>query len=260
GPSLSARPEPLERRPLVDVCRGDHERARVQTHVVLGVGCGRGDDLGDLLGRRLRREPQHRQCLLDALAADQIHDATRLHRRDPDEPGGRLGALRRRLDIGFSTHRRLLFRSSLMWPLNVLVGANSPSLWPTMFSEMNTGTCLRPSWTANVWPMKSGMTVDRRDQVLMTCLVPFSFCESTFARRWSSTNGPFLRLRGILHSLLALVLAGTATADDHRVAGLVGTAGAAFELAPRAHRVPAAGGLALTAAVRVVHGVHHDAA
>jgi len=28
-------------------------------------------------------------------------------------------------------------------------------------------------------------------------LVPFAFCTSTFFARWSSTKGPFLRLRGI---------------------------------------------------------------
>ena len=36
------------------------------------------------------------------------------------------------------------------WPLKVLVGANSPSLWPTISSVTYTGTCLRPSWTAKV--------------------------------------------------------------------------------------------------------------
>src|SRR5260221_5381204 len=40
------------------------------------------------------------------------------------------------------------------------------------------------------------MTIDRRDHVLMTFLVPLLFCASTFLMRWRSTNGPFLRLRG----------------------------------------------------------------
>src|SRR3954453_4153957 len=43
----------------------------------------------------------------------------------------------------------------------------------------------------------SGTIIERRDQVLMTFLVPFSFCTSTFLIRWSSTKGPFFRLRGI---------------------------------------------------------------
>jgi hypothetical protein len=87
-------------------------------------------------------------------------------------------------------------RSSLTCPRNVRVGANSPSLCPTIASVTNTGTCLRPSCTAIVCPSMSGMIVERRDQVLITFLEPFSFCTSTFLSRWSSTNGPFFRLRG----------------------------------------------------------------
>src|SRR5450631_4688834 len=43
----------------------------------------------------------------------------------------------------------------------------------------------------------AGMIIERRDHVRMTFLLPFSFCVSTFLSRWSSTKGPFLRLRGI---------------------------------------------------------------
>src|SRR6201985_3166385 len=39
--------------------------------------------------------------------------------------------------------------------------------------------------------------MDRRDQVLITVLVPFSFWTSTFFIRWSSAKGPFFSLRGI---------------------------------------------------------------
>src|ERR1700739_1593152 len=39
--------------------------------------------------------------------------------------------------------------------------------------------------------------MDRCDHVLITFLVPLSFWTSTFFIRWSSTKGPFLRLRGI---------------------------------------------------------------
>src|SRR3954452_7310167 len=60
--------------------------------------------------------------------------------------------------------------------------------------------------------------------------------------------------------LLSALLAGTAAADDHRVARLVRAAGAALGLTPGAHRVAAAGGLALTTAVRVVDGVHRHTA
>src|SRR3954453_10584728 len=56
------------------------------------------------------------------------------------------------------------------------------------------------------------------------------------------------------------LLAGAAAADDHLVARLVRAAGAALGLAPGAHRVAAAGGLALTTTVRVVDRVHRHAA
>src|SRR6201992_394039 len=118
--------------------------------------------------------------------------------------------------------------------------------------------CLRPSRTAIVWPSMAGMIMDRRDHVLMTVLVPFSFCTSTFFIRWSSTKGPFLRLRGISGCSLPLVLA--AAAADQPVTGLVLMAGAAFRLTPRANRVTTTGGLALTTTVRVVDRVHGHAA
>src|ERR1700722_1979136 len=101
------------------------------------------------------------------------------------------------------------------------------------------------------------MIMDRRDQVLMTVLVPFSFCTSTFFIRWSSTKGPFFRLRGISGCSLPLVLA--AAAADQPVTGLVLMAGAAFRLTPRANRVATTGGLALATTVRVVDRVHGHA-
>src|SRR3954464_1443690 len=58
--------------------------------------------------------------------------------------------------------------------------------------------------------------------------------------------------------LLALILAGAPAADDELVARLVGLAGAALGLTPRADRVATTGGLALTTTVRVVDRVHHD--
>src|ERR1700758_3910071 len=109
----------------------------------------------------------------------------------------------------------------------------------------------------------SGMIVERRDQVLMTCFVFFSFCTSTFLSRWSSTNGPFFRLRGIYLTpglLPVVLLAGAPASDDELVAQLVSVAGAALGLAPRAHGVAAAGGLTLATAVRVVDRVHRHTA
>src|SRR5205814_5021456 len=76
-------------------------------------------------------------------------------------------------------------------PWKVRVGANSPSLCPTMFSVTNTGRNLRPLCTAKVSPTMSGMIVERRDQVLITF---FDFCRcmsATLAVRCVSMKGPF---------------------------------------------------------------------
>ena len=70
------------------------------------------------------------------------------------------------------------------------VGANSPSLWPTMFSVTYTGMNFFPLCTASVCPTISGITVERRDQVLMTFFSAPRFITSTFSRSGVSTNGP----------------------------------------------------------------------
>src|SRR3954453_17036357 len=106
----------------------------------------------------------------------------------------------------------------------------------------------------------AGTIIERRDHVLITLWVPASFCESTFLIRWSSTKGPFFRLRGMLSlPYSALVLAGLAAADDQGVAGLA-LARPALGLAPRGHRVATTRGLALATTVRVVDRVHDDTA
>src|SRR5688572_22082510 len=83
------------------------------------------------------------------------------------------------------------------WPWNVRVGANSPSLWPTMFSVTKTGRNFLPLCTANVTPTISGRTVERRDQVLSTFFDLVRCASSTFTIRCLSTNGPFLTLRAM---------------------------------------------------------------
>ena len=60
-----------------------------------------------------------------------------------------------------------------------------------MFSVMYTGMNFRPLCTAIVCPTISGITVERRDQVLMTFLSPPRFMTSIFSSSGTSTNGPF---------------------------------------------------------------------
>ena len=57
---------------------------------------------------------------------------------------------------------------------------------------MNTGTCLRPSWTAIVCPTISGKTVEVRDQVLTMVFWFASFIVVMRFIKRSSTHGPFL--------------------------------------------------------------------
>src|SRR5262245_25839451 len=123
-----------------------------------------------------------------------------------------------------------------------------------MFSVMYTGMNFFPLCTAMVWPTISGITVDRRDQVLMTFLSLSRFMASTFSSRWTSMKGPFLSDRPIRRLLLSpfqnelLALLPPARLEALR------------RHAPRRHRMPAAGRLAFAAAERVIDRVHRDAA
>src|SRR4029453_11294394 len=176
------------------------------------------------------------------------------------------------------------FTSTLRSPecaRNVRVGANSPSLCPTICSVTKTGTCLRPSWTAIVCPTISGKIVEVRDQVRIMFFDPEAFIASMRLNKRSSTKGPFfddLLMRLPIHPSEApglhkpwrkctafwspFLLAAATAADDQAVGFLVLRAGALAERrhAPRGHGVAAALRLALAAAVRVVDGVHRGPA
>src|SRR5690606_12898539 len=160
-----------------------------------GVGGRRLEDLQDVAGHRTLGERERGDRVVERQAPDQVEDLPGLRRR---HPGVAVDGPAARPLVGLDgDHQRRPPFSWPAWDRNVRVGANSPSLWPTIDSVMYTGTCLRPSCTAMVWPIMSGMIVDRRDHVLMTDFSPFSLRPSTFFRRWSSTKGPFLRLRGM---------------------------------------------------------------
>src|ERR1022692_4244162 len=88
-----------------------------------------------------------------------------------------------------------------LWPLNMRVGENSPSLCAIMSSVTNSFVKFLPLWIMNVWPMKSGTIVQSRAQVLIGSRLPVRCCFSTFASRRSLTYGPFLMERPI-HSPL----------------------------------------------------------
>src|SRR5437764_2365931 len=143
-----------------------------------------------------------------------------------------------------------------------------------------------PLWTAKVRPTKSGVMVERRDQVLIAGgrLAPPRI-SSTFFSRCRSMNGPFFTERAmsfrfaplqrdegggmrdertaVSHPALLIPhpLFNSPVAHDHLrgalvLAGLV----AARRLPPGRNGVPTATGLSFAAAVRVVNGVHGYAA
>src|SRR5437764_3636268 len=142
-----------------------------------------------------------------------------------------------------------------------------------------------PLWTANVRPTKSGVMVERRDQVLIAGgrLAPARI-SSTFFSRCRSMNGPFLTERAISNSksdecgVMNDEFEGAASgfyssfrihhsslnspiAHDHlRGALVLARLVAARRLAPGRDGVPPARSLPLAAAVRVVNRVHRDAA
>src|SRR5579863_10254484 len=103
----------------------------------------------------------------------------------------------------------------------------------------------------------SGITVERRLQVLMTFFSLAAFIASTFFKRWASMKGPFLRLRDILY--LPPRAASTATTNNQLVRCLR-QARTTFGLTPRRHGVSATGRLAFAATEGVVDGVHGDTA
>src|SRR5207249_11331919 len=74
--------------------------------------------------------------------------------------------------------------------LNVRVRENSPRRWPTMFSVTNTALKILPLWTLKVMPTKSGVIIERRDQVLIGVLDFVSFALMILSIRWPSTKGP----------------------------------------------------------------------
>src|SRR5438477_9671994 len=60
-----------------------------------------------------------------------------------------------------------------------------------MFSVMKTELKVFPLCTKNVCPTKSGVTIERRDQILIGFFALELFILSIFSRRYDSTKGPF---------------------------------------------------------------------
>src|SRR4029079_11624462 len=207
----------LERRARADR-RGEHvQLVPVEAVVGLRIRDGGVEHPLHVARRVARHEGEDRHRLGNAAAANLLGDELRLARRSAHVAG--LGANGSAFFHGSHQARLTSVLRSPEWPRKVRVGANSPSLCPTIASVTKTGTCLRPSWTAIVWPSMAGTIMERLDHVLMTFLVPLSFWTSTFLMRWPSTKGPFLRERGMVPVLRSALLAGLAGGEHHPAAG-----------------------------------------
>src|SRR5690606_24341414 len=142
--------------------------------IVLGISHGAFERLGQQTGRLARDERDVIEGLGDATALDEARDFANLlgrHMRVASE------SLNFHFDVPVGPRPQISLRVIPPWPLKTRVGANSPSLWPTMFSVMYTGMNLFPLCTASVCPMNSGEIVDARAQVLMTRFSPRAFID-----------------------------------------------------------------------------------
>ena len=129
-----------------------------------------------------------------------------------------------------------------------------------MFSVMKTELKVFPLCTKNVCPTKSGVTIERRDQVLIGFFALELFILSIFSKRYDSTKGPFFNDLAIKIKLLF-----APAFEDETIARLVFAAcfKSFGELSPRTDGVmPTTATLRfpLAAAHRVIDRVHRHAA
>src|SRR6266508_6894932 len=192
-PPVGTRLPPAKRRSVVDP-RPRHHQVLRDGLPLFRVGHRGVQDLDQGAVGLVRREGQDAPGILDVLPPDQVNGPPQLPRRDPDVFGDGfrfhifLSVLRLPADPSSVSHLSVVLRS--VWcplVLKIRVTANSPSLWPTIDSVTNTGTCFLPSWTAMVWPTISGTIVDRRDHVLITRLSPRRFISTAFDMSFTST-------------------------------------------------------------------------
>ena len=120
--ALSARTDTLERRALVNVGSGDNQVVGAHTVVVLGVCHSGTENLLDVNGNVTIAELQDLESLGNGLVTDQIDHKASL-------AGGHAHPLSGSADLS-SCRCHLTMNPPMLalWPRNVRVGANSPSL------------------------------------------------------------------------------------------------------------------------------------
>src|SRR5450755_811743 len=254
APALGARPEALERRPLIHPGPAHHERARVDRPDLAGIGDGAGQHLADGVACRLRREGQRSLRLLGGHPADQVHHSAGLPRRDAD-----VARLRPSFHGSF-----LAFRLASAAPVVPHVAAERTGgrELAELVSDHRFGDEHRHVLTAVVHGDRVAehrrddhrAARPRLDDVLSALVVlHVHLLHQVVVDKWAL-------LQATRHRQVLLPLLLAAPTGDQLVAGLVRLAGPALGLTPRADRMPATGGLALAATERVVNRVHRHAA
>src|SRR5262249_40011343 len=154
--------------PFVDTRFGDDQVRHVGRSLILGVAQGALQHLLEQTRAAMRHVLQQVERLVGVLVANQVRDQTHLlgadacismtgfvgHKSDSCVVGF-LSVVRRQLSV--ATNDRPLTTDYLgsafftpPWPRKVRVGANSPSLCPTMSSVTKTFMWALPLWTMNV--------------------------------------------------------------------------------------------------------------
>src|SRR6185437_10139358 len=191
--ALRARREALQNRCGIHLDARDLQIVHIEALVLLSVRDRGPERLVQQARALLRHVLERVERMVDRLAPDRVRDQAAFLRRDA----------RVAQDCGdFHRCKPLqVAASTFLSPecaLKMRVGANSPSLWPTMFSVTSTGMCCRPLCTAIVSPTMSGTTIERRDQVLIGLRSLRAVAVCTFFARCRSTKGPFFSERGML--------------------------------------------------------------
>src|SRR6185312_10536162 len=141
------RVEPLQHHVLADAGLADDEIVDRQVVIVFGVGDGRLQHLLHYLRDALGREGERVEGSFGFLAADRLRHQIQFARRRADVAPDGLGLIVRKdaLESRLAHYALFAFLSPpALWPWNVRVGENSPSLWPTMSSVTSTGMCFLP--------------------------------------------------------------------------------------------------------------------